>query len=150
MKKIFIYYSLTGNGDEVAKYMTTFGYETYKIETKHKFPKKFFFRMMQGGFEAGINKKKRIKEFTIDPSKYDLIVVGSPVWNDRVSSPINTVINKLKDYKGKIKFIFYAGGRSAKHATIKVSKSFLDARSIVIQEPKKHPDEYLKLDEFVR
>ena len=76
--------------------------------------------------------------------------MGSPVWNDRLSTPINTVINKLKDYNGRVKVILYAGGKSAKKATIKVSKTFKDARSIVIQQPTKYKDEYYRLDEFLR
>ena len=150
MRKIFIYFSRTGNGDEVSKYMITRGYEIYKVEPKHNLPKTLFWSMMVGGFVSLTGKKARLKEWKINPNDYDEIVVGSPVWNDRLSTPINTVIHKIKDYPGRVKVILYAGGKSAKKATIKISKTFKDARSIVIQEPKKHPESYHLLDEFLR
>lgn len=42
MKKIFIYYSLTGNGDEVANYLKNKGYDTRKIEVEKPLPNNFF------------------------------------------------------------------------------------------------------------
>ena len=43
MKKKFIYYSLTGNGDIVSDYLKEKGYDIRKVIPKHKLPKNFFF-----------------------------------------------------------------------------------------------------------
>ena len=61
MKKLFVYYSRSGNGDEIARYMTTRGYEIYKVEPKHSIPKKIFWSMMVGGFVSLIGKMDRLK-----------------------------------------------------------------------------------------
>ena len=42
MKKLFIYYSNTGNGDVVANYLAENGYDIRKITPKKNLPKAFF------------------------------------------------------------------------------------------------------------
>ncbi len=109
MRKVFVYHSFTGNVDEVAKFMRQYGYETYRVYPRHEIPNNFFWSMMVGGFEAFINKRKRVKEFSINPEDYDEIVVGSPIWNGKLSSVGNTIVHKLRNYKGKIRFVLCSG-----------------------------------------
>ena len=45
MKKVFVYYSLTGNGDKVAKRLENLGYEIIKLEVKKPLPKRFFLEL---------------------------------------------------------------------------------------------------------
>ena len=52
MKKLFIYYSLSGNGDMVAKRLSELGYDLRKVETAKKMPESFFLRILAGGGEA--------------------------------------------------------------------------------------------------
>ena len=66
MKKLFIYYSYTGNGEVVKQKMQEKGYDIRKVETLKNLPKSFFFAMMAGGFQAGIKKKAKLKEFDFD------------------------------------------------------------------------------------
>ena len=109
MKKLFIYYSLTGSGDIVADYFEDKGYEIRKVIPKHRLPKNFFLSMMVGGFKAAIGKKDKLVNFDSNISGYDKIVIGSPIWFDRISTPINTVLNKL-DIDDRFNFVFYSGG----------------------------------------
>lgn len=37
-----------------------------------------------------------------DVSKYDLILVGGPVWNDGVANPVIRFLRDIADYQGKI------------------------------------------------
>ena len=120
MKKLFIYYSLTGSGDLVADTLKSKGYDIRKVVSKHNYPKSFFWLMMVGGFRAGTNKKDKLVNFDNDISNYDEIVIGSPVWFDRVSPPVNTVLKKLDLSGKKISFIFYSGSGEANKASEKV------------------------------
>ena len=149
MRKLFIYYSRTGNGDLVADFLSTYGYERYRVTPKHMLPENLFWSMMIGGFKAGINMKDRLTEWKINPNDYDEIIFGSPIWNGKISSPMNTVLKKLRDYKGKIRFIFYSGSGEGKKATIKISKLYADTRSIILKEPKTHQYEFDRLREFL-
>ena len=53
MKKIFIYFSLTGNGDLVSDKLPS-DIDKRKVIMKKNLPKKFFFMVMTGGFLAGM------------------------------------------------------------------------------------------------
>ena len=140
MKKLFIYYSNTGNGDIVAEYLSQKGYEIRKAIPKHNLPKTFFFKVFFGGFLAGLNKKAKLVGYNADVSDYDEIIIGSPVWCGKLSCPINTVLSKT-DFTGKkVSFVLYAGGGTAPNAEKRLQKMFPDAKITVLKEPKKHPD----------
>lgn len=142
MKKLFIYYSLTGSGDLVADTLKSKGYDIRKVVSKYNYPKSFFWLMMVGGFRAGTNKKDKLIDFNTDISNYDEIVIGSPVWFDRVSPPVNTVLKKLDLSGKKISFIFYSGSGEANKASERVK----DLGNItILKEPKKYKDELSKI-----
>lgn len=142
MKKLFIYYSLTGSGDLVADTLKSKGYDIRKVVSKYNYPKSFFWLMMVGGFRAGTNKKDKLIDFNTDISNYDEIVIGSPVWFDRVSPPVNTVLKELDLSGKKISFIFYSGSGDANKASEKV-KDLGDIT--ILKEPKKYKDELRKI-----
>ena len=100
MKKLFIYYSNTGSGDKVAEAFAEKGYELRKVTPKRPLPKKFFFMVMTGGLLAGLGVKSKLVGFDGDVSEFDEVVVGSPIWNGRLSCPMNTVLAKT-DLGGK-------------------------------------------------
>lgn len=142
MKKLFIYYSLTGSGDLVADTLKSKGYDIRKVVSKYNYPKSFFWLMMVGGFRAGTNKKDKLIDFNTDISNYDEIVIGSPVWFDRVSPPVNTVLKELDLSGKKISFIFYSGSGEANKASERVK----DLGNItILKEPKKYKDELSKI-----
>ena len=143
MKKLFIYYSLTGNGDVVADYFKDKGYEIRKVIPKHRLPKNFFLSMMVGGFKSAINKKDKLVDFDKDISNYDKIVIGSPIWFDRTCSPINTVLNEL-DIDNRFSFVFYSGGGEANNASKKI-KNLYNIDSIILRSPKDNKKELDKL-----
>ena len=145
MKKLFIYYSLTGNGDLVAQNLQDKGYDIRKVEMKKKLPKKFFFMVMTGGFLAGINAHSKLENYDNDVSGYDEVLIGSPIWNGRFSSPINTVLKKTDLKNKKVDFIFYSGSGEAKVALKKISKLYPDSKYIILKEPKKYNEELDKI-----
>ena len=140
MSKLFIYCSLSGNGDAVAAYLKEKGYEIRKVESSKIPPKHFFFRMMQCGFNAGRQYCEPLKDYDADVSAYDEIVIGSPVWNGRLSCPINTVL-KETDLKGKeVAFVLYSGSGEAQKAEQQVRAAAPDAVILHLKEPKKNPE----------
>ncbi len=146
MKKLFIYYSYTGNGEVVEQKMQEKGYDIRKVETLKNLPKNFFFAMMAGGFQAGIKKKAKLKEFDYDISSYDEVVIGSPIWNGRIAPAINTVLANI-NFEGKeLSFIFYAGSGEGKNALKRVNKEYPNAKVLFLKQPKDYPEELKKLD----
>lgn len=145
MKKLLIYYSLSGNGDLVAEQYKEQGYDIRKVETVKGLPKVFFFAMLSGGFQAGINKKAKLKEFDYDISTYDEVVIGSPIWNGRFAPAINTILANLKINNQKLSFVFYAGSGEGKKALKRLQKEYPNSSYVFLKQPKQYPEELKKL-----
>lgn len=145
MNKLLIYYSNSGNGDLVAARLAEQGFALRKVTPKKPMPKSFFLQILAGGFAAGIGKKEPLCGYDADVKDYDEIVIGSPVWNARLSCPINTVLDKTDLKDKKLTFVLYSGSGAAPKAVEAIGKRFPDAAIIHLREPKKDPDELNKL-----
>ena len=146
MKKLFIYYSLTGNGDEIAKFLKNNGYDIRKVDTKKELPNNFIFRILTGGFKALINYKDKLLDFDNSIDDYEEIIIGSPIWNSRVSSPINTVLDTINLKNKKIKFIFYSGSGKSNKATELIKNRYPKSIIYNLKEPKINKKELSKID----
>ena len=148
MAKLFIYYSLTSNGDNIAKYLESRGSEIRKVVEKKKMPKRFFWRVLVGGFRAGINQKAKLVDYNPDISSYDDIVIGSPIWNAKFPPVINSVLLQT-DLKDKsLTFVLYSGSGDGPKAKARIEKEYPEAKIIFLKEPNKYPDEYEKIKEI--
>ena len=146
--KLFYYFSLTGNLDKVSEILNKDNIEIRKVETIRKFPKKMFPLMMTGGFLAGINAKTKLKNFNKDTDGFDEIIIGSPIWNGRISSPINYLLKNIDLNDKNITFIFTAGSGEGPKALKKVNKLYPKAKVIFLKEPKKYNEELEKVKEL--
>lgn len=150
MKKLFIYYSYTGNGDIVAEKIKEKDIDIRSITPKKPLPKSFLGGMLIGGFRAGIKAKTPLLDFNSDVSEYGEVIIGAPIWNARIASPINTVLEELKGTDKKISFIFYSGSGAGKAAAKRVSKEYPDSKVLFIKGPKDNPSELEKVEEFLK
>ena len=146
MSKLFIYYTLSGNGDVVSDYLKEKGYAIRKIETKYKLSRHMFFAMMKGGFHALIGKKAKLINYDNNINDYDEIIIGSPIWNSRLTPPINTVLKETNLENKKVTFILYSGGGIGKKATKKLFKKYPNSTIINIKQPKKFNEELKKIE----
>ena len=141
MKKIFIYYSLNGSGDKVADYLRNKGIDIRKVITKDKMGKSTFSMIMKGGFLASINHKSKLIDFNDNVIDYDEIIIGTPIWNSRISCPINTVLSKLYLKNKNLTFILYSASGKKNKAMKKINKLYPEARIINLLEPKDNLEE---------
>ena len=145
MKKLFIYYSLSGNGDVVADYLKDKKYDIRKVIMKDKMPKSNIFQILKGGFLAGINYKARLVDFNNNIDSYDEIIIGSPIWNGRLVPAINTVLDDINLDKKKVSFILYCGSGKAPKAEKMLIEKFGDINIVIIKEPKKNIEELYRI-----
>lgn len=138
MKKIFIYYSLSGNGDKVSDYLYHKGYDIRKVIPKKPLPNNMFLRILTGGFLAGTNYKDELINFDSDISKYDKIVIGSPIWNGRLSTPINSVLDKIDLVGKEIVFVLYSGSGDAPKTNKLLGEKYPNIKIIHLKEPGKN------------
>lgn len=145
MKKLFIYYSYSGNGDRVASYLKDLGYDIKKVEADYKLSKHLFLAMMKGGFDAARGMKPKLINYDNNISEYEDIIIGSPIWNGRFAPVCNSILNETNLSNKYVSFILYSGSGEAKIAIKKISKLFKNAKVVVLKEPKKYEDELKKV-----
>ena len=146
--KYFIYFSASGNGDFIAEYLKELGYTPIKVEMIKPIKKINFFSIMKYGFRAGMNKKEKIKELNLDLNDNDEVIIGSPIWNDKLSTPINTLLDKYSFNKETTRFILYPAGEGTNKSLIQLEKLGFKNKPIVYSNPLKNQDKIKELLKF--
>lgn len=153
MKKVFIYYSYTGNGDIVSKKYMDNGYDVYKVTTKKRpIPNSFFFGMLIGGMLSGMNHKSKINEIDINLDEYDKIIIGSPIWNSKLACPTNAMLSQIEQkFNNKlankdVSFVLYSGSGEGRGANKKIKELYPNAKITFLKEPKKYSENLDKLE----
>ena len=145
MKQVLFYYSLTGNCKEIANHLQNESIDIREIKVKRKLPKRFFFRVLTGGFLAGLGVKDRIIDTNLDISNIDCVLIASPIWNGRFSPALNGLLKQV-DLSGKeVIFIFSSGSGEGTKALKMINKNYPQAKYVFLKEPLKYPDELNKL-----
>ena len=145
MSKLFIYYSLTGNGDYVSLLFRDKGYDVKKVETVIAYPKKFFPLMLKGGFRAMANKCDKLKDYEINLDLYNDIVIATPIWASKVTPAINEILKKFDFSNKNLSFIFYSGSGNSMKAEKKIKKKFPLSKTFSLKMPTENKDEAKKI-----
>ncbi|MEJ2279569.1 MAG: NAD(P)H-dependent oxidoreductase, partial [Candidatus Lokiarchaeota archaeon] len=96
MSILLIYYTRTGNTKFIAeKISEKLNCEAEQIIDLKK--RSGLIGWLKSGYEASLEKLTNIKEPEKDPGNFDLIIMGTPVWNKRISSAIRTYISEMKE-----------------------------------------------------
>ena len=123
-KKILtVYYSSCGNTKSVGENINAIvGGDIREIRLIENYPKNIFTmsklvrKQMKEGYLPQIN--------DIDISNYDIIFVGSPIWNISVSLPVKAFLkNNNFENKTLIPFFTYSGGASKKKIINEIKNS---------------------------
>ena len=117
MKTLVVYYSRTGNTKMIADTISeSLDCDIEEIVDKEK--RGGIIGYLKSGYEASRNKLSIIEDPIHDLSKYDLLIVGTPVWAGKMSVPLRTYLHKNM---GKIPLLacFCTAGRSGIDDTIK-------------------------------
>lgn len=91
MRTLVVYYSRTGNtrriGDELA---TALGADVEVLEeTRERLGRLGYLR---SGLDAGMRKASPLQPLHREPSAYELLVVGTPIWVSTVSAPVRAFL----------------------------------------------------------
>jgi len=66
---------------------------------------------LRSGYEATFEREAPIDAGVFDPARYDLVVIGTPVWNASVSSPVRTYLQRHRHAFKAVAFFLSFGGR---------------------------------------
>jgi flavodoxin len=103
MKVLVVYCSRTGNTRFVAQEMA--GKLKADIEEiKDRTNRRGIIGWWRAAGDATRGKETEIEQTKYSPSNYDLIILGSPVWNKRIPPAMRTYLNKNDLSKNKIAF----------------------------------------------
>jgi Flavodoxin len=100
-KVIVVYFSLTGHVEGTAKIIQgTLDADILSLKPKKGVNPKGVTKFLWGGFQAKMKKIPELESYEFDADKYDLVVLGSPVWAWNLSPPIRAFVTQ-NNLKGK-------------------------------------------------
>lgn len=125
MKKLVVFYSLSGNTEVVAKTIAKeLKADLCRVEEIRK--RNRFLAYLTGSFAAMRDKCSEIKPIALNVCDYDLIFLGSPIWASRPAPAINAFINDTNFKNKKVIAFFTMGGsryvKAINNITVKVEK----------------------------
>ncbi|MBO4449388.1 MAG: hypothetical protein J5777_02270 [Clostridiales bacterium] len=154
MRRLIVYYSLSGNTEEAAKKIAKeIGADLLKLETVKAMPKSFAAQIMVGGGQVAFNHIPKLKPFDIDPSSYDEIILGSPIWNSKGVPAVNAFLKDEKLASKVTSLFFLSGGGEVQKGLTAITKLLPSLKNTVSLLDKKHEDSKdndAKIAEFVK
>lgn len=152
MKALVVYYSRSGNTREVAQSIAQ--EMQCDIEEIHDTQNRSgIIGWLKSGYQANRGKLTTIKPLEKDPSDYDLIIVGTPIWAGFPAVPVKTYLLENKDkFKDVAFFATYSGSGFQKTVRTMVEasgKEPIEKLGIKADEIKNKTCD-CKIDPFVR
>lgn len=115
MKKLIIYYSLDGNTRFVAeKIAAATGAELLELRPQKDLKAKGLLKYLWGGRQVVQKEAPDLEAFEIDPSGYDLLVLGTPVWAFTYAPAMRSFLMNHKPIGKKVAFFCCSGGGPGK------------------------------------
>jgi flavodoxin len=129
MKTLVVYYSRTGKtrfvAEKVAAELKANMEEVVDLKNRSG-----QFGFLRAGYDATRGNKTEIGETKKSPSDFELIVVGTPVWNSRPASAISTYL-KRNDFAGKKVAIFCTNEGMGEEKAVDRTKALISNGDIV-------------------
>jgi flavodoxin len=112
MKAIVVYFSLEGNTKYVADKIAEFtGADELRLEPAKDYPRGNVSKFFWGGKSVVFGESPKLLPYDFDVEKYDLVIIGTPVWAGSFTPPIKTFIKENDLSKKKVAlFACSAGG----------------------------------------
>lgn len=136
MKSLVTFYSRTGNTRKVAEEIAMKSKSDIE-EIFDKKDRKGFLNYLIAAKDSALKKFTQIEGIKRDPSQYDLVIIGTPIWACGITPAIRTYLNKNKF--NKVAFFCTEGGSGEKRAfeqMEKISKKPIAVLSLIEKEIK--------------
>jgi flavodoxin len=112
---LVVYYSMTGNSRRVAQELRqALGADIEEIREPH--PRKGLTGVLRALRDAILRREPPILPTAADPSRYDLVVLGGPVWAGRFASPVRSFARRFGPGPKRLALFCTLGGRGADEA----------------------------------
>lgn len=114
-KVLVAYYSRTGNTKRIARAIAT-ALDADVEEIHDPTDRSGVLGYLRSGLEAYAGVLVALEQPRRDPAEYDVVVVGTPVWNWSVSSPVRTYLWHERARLPPVAFLATLGGSGAERA----------------------------------
>jgi flavodoxin len=140
MKTIVVYFSLEGNSkyaaDVIEKYM---GADILSLEPVKDYPKGNVSKFFWGGKSVMFGEKPKLVPYNFDANKYDVIIIGTPVWAGSFAPPIKTFLRDNDLSNKKIALFACSSGGDAEKCFSKLQQEIPNCNVIAtlsLKDPK--------------
>lgn len=152
MSYLVVYYSRKGTTRKIGEIIATeANWDSEEIIDPKK--RKGFIGFLKSGKDATLKKLANIKEIQKNPELYDLIILGTPIWNKRMTPAIRTYITAFK-YKIKNVAFFCTEGGSGGQKTFSSMANLCEKAPISTLEITKNDitneNHIVKIKEFIQ
>jgi len=127
MKILVVFYSRSGKTKKAAEAIS----EILKCDKEEIFDMKSregIVGFLSAGTDANLRRLTAIKEIKNDPSLYDLVIIGTPIWSSNISTPVRTYLSLYKEEFKKVAFFCTRLGSDSK-------KVFADMKNLSQKAP---------------
>ena len=82
--------------------------DVIRIEPVKAFPSEGAKKFIWGGKSAVMGDKPELKPYTFEASKYDRIIIGTPVWAGTMVPPVRTFIEEIRIHfpESRLEFMY--------------------------------------------
>lgn len=156
MKTAVVYYSQSGNVRYVAEQIAeALQADLIPVTPSKAYPAKGFGKFLHGGRSALMGEAPALDFYSFDPTQYDLIVLGTPIWAGQFTPPLRTVIRTHGEAMREKKLAAFAssGGGTTEKGLAKLAMTLgingFDATfSTVDPLTKSTPEKNLAIQDF--
>ena len=154
MKKLVVYYSLSGNTKEAAiKIAKAIDADLLELETVKNMPKGFAAQIIVGGGQVMMKYIPELKPFDKNVEEYNEIILGSPIWNSKGVPAVNAFL-KDESAAAKVTSLFFlSGGGEVQKGLDAITKLLPNLKNTVSLLDKKHEDSKdndSKIEQFIQ
>lgn len=123
MKKAVVFYSLSGNTQAAAKEIAEgIGADLIELKLVKPFPAEKSKQLALGGMQAMFGMKPAIQELSKNIKKYDVLILGTPIWAGTIAAPVHSFLNKYQVLDKIVAVFTFSGGGDNKRCIAKLSK----------------------------
>ena len=144
MSVLVVYFSFEGNTKLIAeKIGETLNADIVELKTSKKYPTEGLGKYFWGGKSVVFGDKPTLINESIDLSRYETIIIGTPVWAGSFAPPIRSFVNDYKIRNKRIAIFASHGGGGAVKCFAKLKEALPENKFIgetAYVDPKKNPE----------
>lgn len=124
MNSLVVFYSFEGHTRFVADIIAEqLNCDTFELKPVKDIPNEGFLKFFLGGMNAIFRKKPKLRKPVPDLNKYDMILIGTPVWASSFAPSINTFLSDSNLNSKKVSFFLCYAGENCDKCVEKLSKA---------------------------